>query len=347
MHPKLGILFSGGLDSTVLAALAGDSQYQIDLINIAFDSSAPDRQTALLSFGELEHRFPGVFRLILVDIQEDEVLENEKQILAVVGPDHQKHMDFNIAAALWFAARGNGVLCEDYVVPDEVKPKRPPPHPIEERLQCAFCMLPAKPRCIHGACKLCCRKLRDQQFDAKATKKMRDFPAESQCSVHGNHEKIVEDAPIPTTFSGKPVFSEAKVLFLGTGADELLGGYARHLSAYKCRGKSGLKEEMLKDCKRLWTRNLGRDDRIISDWGKEARHPFLDEQVLQAISLIEPQVDKMMLRELCRNLGCPRAAGFEKRAIQFGSRIAQQSNKRSFGANRRAEGQEQYKPRDA
>lgn len=46
--------------------------------------------------------------------------------------------------------------------------------------------------------------------------------------------------------------------------------------------------------------------------------------------------DKRLLRLLLASLGLPRAAGREKRAIQFGTRLAPLSNKRDFGSNRKA-----------
>ena len=38
---------------------------------------------------------------------------------------------------------------------------------------------------------------------------------------------------------------------------------------------------------RLWTQNLGRDDRCISYHGKEARFPFLDEDVVQYLQTLD------------------------------------------------------------
>ena len=49
------------------------------------------------------------------------------------------------------------------------------------------------------------------------------------------------------------------------------------------QGWQGLQEEMALDMRRLWHRNLGRDDRIVSDHGRESRHPFLDESLLQLL----------------------------------------------------------------
>ena len=91
------------------------------------------------------------------------------------------------------------------------------------------------------------------------------------------------------------------------------------------------------DLTRLPYRNLGRDDRIIAHFGREARFPFLDEGVIRFLSFlradqkISPHLsldgsgtlgDKRLLRRVAILLGLDRAAGEKKRAIQFGSRSA-------------------------
>ena len=72
------------------------------------------------------------------------------------------------------------------------------------------------------------------------------------------------------------VKSDAKVVFSGLGADEVFGGYARYKTAFLRGGEKEMENEMSLDLDRLWHRNMGRDDRVISSTGKEARFPFLD-----------------------------------------------------------------------
>lgn len=48
-------------------------------------------------------------------------------------------------------------------------------------------------------------------------------------------------------------------------------------------GAQGLADELALDVRRLWLRNLGRDDRLVADWGREARHPFLDEAFMATL----------------------------------------------------------------
>ncbi|PRP78946.1 hypothetical protein PROFUN_13240 [Planoprotostelium fungivorum] len=120
---------------------------------------------------------------------------------------------------------------------------------------------------------------------------------------------------------------QAKVLLDGLGADEQLAGYGRHRVTFKKGGKMELRRELDKDIHRLWQRNLGRDDRLISDHGREARFPFLDEGVVRYISSLPLNVicdfdcppgvgDKKILRQLADRIGLKEASTLTKRAIQ-------------------------------
>ena len=128
----------------------------------------------------------------------------------------------------------------------------------------------------------------------------------------------------------------ARVLLSGLGADELFGGYTRHATAFNKRGFSGLLDELELDVNRLGKRNLGRDDRAISHWGREARFPYLDESLVkwavespiwekcgfrstcpEANESPEIEPGKKVLRLLAYSLGMHSVAKEKKRAVSI------------------------------
>ncbi|GAA5891353.1 hypothetical protein JCM8208_002596 [Rhodotorula glutinis] len=158
-----------------------------------------------------------------------------------------------------------------------------------------------------------------------------------------------------------PYHSRARVLLSGLGADEQLGGYARHRRAAQPRPSAStstapdrlssldatdpptfdplqqnwpaLLAELQLDVDRLPTRNLGRDDRVISSHGKEARYPYLAAHVVDFLAHVpvwlkadyrfrEGVGEKMLLRLLAKRLGLERAASLPKKAIHFGVNTA-------------------------
>ncbi|NXE97861.1 ASND1 protein, partial [Menura novaehollandiae] len=131
----------------------------------------------------------------------------------------------------------------------------------------------------------------------------------------------------------KPYKSPAKVVLTGIGADEQLAGYSRHRVCFKKDGSEGLNKELEMELDRISSRNLGRDDRIIGDHGKEARFPFLDEDVVSFLNSLPVSEkadltlprgigEKLILRLAAKELGLTASTVLPKRAVQFGSRIA-------------------------
>ena len=139
-----------------------------------------------------------------------------------------------------------------------------------------------------------------------------------------------------------PYTSTSKVIFSGIGADEQLAGYTRHRTRFERDGWEGLRAELQLDLNRIWVRNLGRDDRCISDHGKEGRFPYLDEDFVKFVCSLPLRVkcdleelggkgDKKILRLAAERIGIVKAASFPKRAIQFGAKTAKMMNSKENG----------------
>lgn len=85
------------------------------------------------------------------------------------------------------------------------------------------------------------------------------------------------------------------------------------------------------DIDRLPTRNLSRDDRIISSHARDARFPYLDLEFVSYLSRLpvwakcdftQQGGDKLLLRRAAHSLGLIETAQRVKRAMQFGTRSA-------------------------
>lgn len=255
-HPKIGILFSGGVDCTLLAVLADkliSPALAINLYNVAFEKvtksnappkdpnwNVPDRLSAIEALEELKILSPDRnWNLIEINIPRKKVDEELLNTVNHLVYPLTSVLDESLGGALWFASGGSS----DKLSPDH-----------------------------------CCR-----------------------------------------------------VLLIGSGADELLGGYTRHRNAFKRTGD--VEEELLHDWHRLPSRNLARDDRVISDNGVTPRSPFVEEDFVEFIRNLHPMQkcfhglaeglgDKLLLRLAAFRLGLQGTATRRKRALQFGSRIA-------------------------
>ncbi|MCJ8732936.1 hypothetical protein PDJAM_G00216910 [Pangasius djambal] len=285
---QVAILFSGGIDSMILAVLADryiPPDQPIDLLNVAFKLQesktkqgsgktgrnnkkehashdvatslqpkfdVPDRITGRDGLRELTTLSPTrKWNFVEINVTQEELREmRTKNICHLVHP-LDTVLDDSIGCAVWFAARGTGFVSEG-----------------------------------------------------------------TQQRQH---------------------ISTAKVVLTGIGADEQLAGYSRHRVRFKTSGLQGLVAELAMELGRISSRNLGRDDRIIADHGKEARFPYLDEDVVSFLntlpvwekadlSLPRGLGEKLLLRLAAVELGLGPSAVLPKRAMQFGSRIAKLEN---------------------
>lgn len=104
------VLFSGGLDSAVVAALAAElCIHPLYLYNVSFGPTymkSNDRKAALVTAAALQKQYPEkkiVFQDIVVDWED--IQHHEPHIRTLLQPKSTL-MDVNIGTALWFASQG-------------------------------------------------------------------------------------------------------------------------------------------------------------------------------------------------------------------------------------------------
>lgn len=117
-------------------------------------------------------------------------------------------------------------------------------------------------------------------------------------------------------------------IFNGQGAEELFGGYERHLIAFR-EDKRKAERLLVKELQDLPKTNLERNNVIIKYAGIDVVCPFLDERVVATAMKIpiEKKIDlegnkKIIWHEMAKEMGVPKLA-YErpKKAAQYGSGI--------------------------
>jgi len=115
VNDSVAVMFSGGLDSTLIAAILGQvldpPSLGLDLINVSFEAdTSADRITSIFSFKELCDLFPDrQIRMLCADYPIKTVMDHKDFMMKLTSPK-TSHMDFNIGSALHFASKAEGYV---------------------------------------------------------------------------------------------------------------------------------------------------------------------------------------------------------------------------------------------
>ncbi len=126
---------------------------------------------------------------------------------------------------------------------------------------------------------------------------------------------------LPIYYSAMAAKGEVKVMYSGSGADDVFGGYNRF------KGTSNLKNELKSSLRNIYERDLYRDNTILMKHNIELRVPYLDKRlVLSALDLPEDRLwNKLPIREIMREHYKLEEKYWNrpKKAAQYGSKSMQ------------------------
>ncbi|KAI8828651.1 asparagine synthase-domain-containing protein [Chytriomyces cf. hyalinus JEL632] len=335
----LAILFSGGLDCMILAALAaqhfGDSGAVIDLLNVAFDNPRV-RNAAAKTRAAL-------------DEAKSKKLKKDKRKKKTNPVELDHVVDKEAAEDAALSNMTNGDELENLTLDQEAQPNLYPSHLFAvpdrktglkgyEELKSVY------PHVTWRFVEIDVAYEEAQEMKPHIMELMHPLESVMDLSIALAFWFASRAAGSVVRANGDRVAykSKAKVLLSGLGADEQCGGYNRHRKSFDSSGWQGLILELQKDVSRISKRNLGRDDRIVSDHGREIRFPYLAESVVSMLSKLpvhlktDPRLprgvgDKLILRQMAVSLGLDRASVEAKRAVQFGARTAKMEDGREKG----------------
>ena len=141
---------------------------------------------------------------------------------------------------------------------------------------------------------------------------------------------LVEDTNVPKVGVALTMYAACtaaredsiRVMFSGSGADELLAGYDRH------KRSTDINRDCYADILKIYERNTYRDDVVSMNNNIELRVPYLDKRFVDYCLRIPAgykmrgDQNKWILRETARDLGLPQELALRKKqAAQYGSRF--------------------------
>ena len=315
---RVAILFSGGLDCTVLARLAHEvlpHDESIDLLNVAFENPRV-----------VEARSNS-----LTPSKNKKITKSLGSMTGTIGvngdiyPTPNQHIPTTVEIPTTIDPYS---LCPDRLTClsslQDLKASCP-----TRKFNLVLINVPLRETIAHRQTVISLMYPHNTEMDLSIA--LAFYFSSRGLGVLHNSNNPLESLPIPYS-------TPSRILLSGLGADELFAGYARHETAFRRGGYEALLDELELDIGRLGKRNLGRDDRVISHWGKEGRYPYLDERVVRW-TMEQPvwkkcdfekckesesgiEGGKKVLRLVAQVLGMEGVAREKKRAIQFGAKTA-------------------------